>query len=282
MPVVALGLLTLDVTQVVTGVPAPNQKGVAVSTTVEYGGPAANAAAAAKALGSDVLLRTMLGVGPLASVARSLLARDLIECRPLVGPVTDLPLSTVLITESTGERAVVSSHGLVPGPQLLADPTDADGAVLLLDGHYLDAAVPAARRSRDRGSPVVLDGGSWKPGLNRLMPMVDVAILSADFTGPEDGPRFVARSHGGDPIDLRGPGGQGALIPVPAVHGLVDTMGAGDVLHGAFVHYLARAGGAAAELTFEVVHDCLAHASRVATYSCRFQGAQSWRESWPE
>lgn len=275
MPVVALGLLTLDAVQVVEELPGPNQKTVALSTTVDFGGPAANAAATAKILAGDATLYSVIGTGALADLARSLLRPSGVSLRPLEGPEADLPLSTVLVTRGTGERAIVSSHGLVAGTYGLPTSFDppADG-VLLLDGHYLAAAIEAAERFRACGLPVVLDGGSWKPGLERLLPLVDIAILSADYDGDAEGPRFTARSHGGGDIELWERGGARRTIPVPPVT-VVDTLGAGDVLHGAFAHYAVGR-----PLTLDVIADCLGRASRVASYSCGYPGARGWTRNW--
>lgn len=59
-----------------------------------------------------------------------------------------------------------------------------DATTLLVDGHHLRVAQVLARAARARGIPVLLDGGSWKPGLDRLLAHVDHAVLSADFALP--------------------------------------------------------------------------------------------------
>ena len=95
--------------------------------------------------------------------------------------------------------------------------------------------------------PVLLDGGSWKPGLERLLPLVDVAICSADFAAPGAlstvdsliayGVTSVAVTHGSDPVvwATRGEAGTLAVPQVPAR----DTSGAGDAFHGAAAFGLA-------------------------------------------
>jgi sugar/nucleoside kinase (ribokinase family) len=47
----------------------------------------------------------------------------------------------------------------------------------------------------------------------------------------------------------------------------VDTLGAGDVFHGAFCYYFAQTGDFAGSLQA---------ASRVAAVSCRYFGAMRW------
>lgn len=275
------GLVTLDVTQVVEAVPGPDQKVVADGLDVTLGGPAANAAATAVALGVPTALVTAIGTGPVADLVRS-------ELRDAAVGVVDLaagldarpPVSTVLVTRATGQRAVASVNA-VGMPGLSApDPAVLDGVTaLLVDGHHLGAAVPLAAEARRRGIPVVLDGGSWKPGLGELLDHVDHAVLSADFALPDpDGDVLgdvlarwpvvsAARSAGAGPVRLQERHGPPVVVAVDTVREVVDTLGAGDVLHGAVAAGLARGSGIA---------DALRAAVEVATRSVRYAGARGW------
>jgi sugar/nucleoside kinase (ribokinase family) len=49
--------------------------------------------------------------------------------------------------------------------------------------------------------------------------------------------------------------------------GVVDTLGAGDILHGAFCWYFLRSGDFA---------ESLQAASRIATLSVRYFGSREW------
>lgn len=283
---VCCGLATLDVVQVVDRVPGADEKVVARSLEVTFGGPAANAAATAVALGVRTRLVTALGSGPVADLVRDGLVRAGVEVVDLLAGRPGSPaVSTVLVTAATGERAVVSVNATGSADVPLPAAAALDGATaLLLDGHQLEAAIALATRARDRGVPVLLDGGSWKPGLDRLLAVVDHAVLSADFAlpgapAPTDdlldrvaalGPVTVARSAGAGPLRLRlsGPDGRAAWSTVvpPAVQ-VVDTLGAGDVLHGATAASLASGQGIVAALDEGV---------RRASESVRWPGALGW------
>ena len=90
--------------------------------------------------------------------------------------------------------------------------------------------IDAATVARLAGIPVLLDGGSWKPGLERLIPLVDAAVLSADFAPPEPvdwgrGPwpsHTVTTTSTSDRVPSRARSRSG---PVAAG----QTLGAGDV-----------------------------------------------------
>ncbi|GAA4286838.1 PfkB family carbohydrate kinase [Georgenia daeguensis] len=280
---VCCGLTTIDVTQVVERVPGPDEKVVAASLAVEVGGPAANAARTAAALGAPTTLVTALGTGTLSDLARAELAAAGVTVLDLADDGAP-PLSTVLVTRGTGERAVVSTNAV--GRRVAAPPPDAlDGAgALLVDGHLLAAQTALAAAARARGTTVILDGGSWKDGLEALLADVDLAVLSADLVPPgptraagtpdDDavlgavarlGPALVARSHGGGPVAVLHDGVR-TQLSVPAVE-VVDTLGAGDVLHGATAAALAAGAPWL---------DALAEGIEVASRSVRHPGALGW------
>jgi sugar/nucleoside kinase (ribokinase family) len=285
---VCCGLVTLDVVQTLDALPGPDQKVVADGLDVRFGGPAANAAATAVALGVPTRLVTAIGTGPVADLVRAGLRDAGVEVVDLAaGTAARPPVSTVLVTRATGERAVVSVNGtgspdLGAAARAAVDGGALDGATaVLVDGHHLGAAVPVAGAARDAGVPVALDGGSWKPGLGDLLAHVDHAVLSADFRLPEvDGDvlaavaarwpvRSVARSAGGGALRYLERDGVEARVEVAAVPPgeVVDTLGAGDVLHGALAAELARGAGIAAALRV---------GTRWATESVRHPGALGW------
>jgi sugar/nucleoside kinase (ribokinase family) len=290
---VCCGLVTLDVVQILDALPGPDQKVVADGLDVRFGGPAANAAATAVALGVPTRLVTAVGTGPVADLVRAGLRDAGVEVVDLAaGTAATPPVSTVLVTRATGERAVVSVNG-TGSPDLgtaaravlaggALDGGALDGATaVLVDGHHLGAAVPVAAAARKRGVPVALDGGSWKAGLGDLLAHVDHAVLSADFLLPDGGDDVlaavlagwpvasVARSAGGGALRYVERDGVEARVEVAAVPPgeVVDTLGAGDVLHGALAAELARGAG---------ITDALRVGTRWATESVRHPGALGW------
>ncbi|NHA69101.1 PfkB family carbohydrate kinase [Phycicoccus flavus] len=251
----ACGLATVDVRQVVQRLPGPDEKVVALASTVEVGGPAGNAARVCSTLGVGTHFVGAVGRGPLAEVVRRDLAASGVAVTDVAPAGFEPPLATVLVTEATGERAVVSRNavgttGHAPLTEAALDPLLDGVAAVLVDGHHLPAALDVARAARDRGVVVLLDGGSWKPGLDRLLALVDVAVVSAAFALPDGGglagllrtgPAWVAASDGAGPLRWRSADGGHGEVAVPEVE-VVDTLGAGDVLHGALLAHLARHG----------------------------------------
>lgn len=335
--VLACGLATLDVTQVVDALPGPDEKIVARDQSVTAGGPALNAVISAAHLGCAATLVTRVGSGGAASAVHAELAREGVDVVDLADAGWALAVSTVLVTRATGARAVVSTNAAAldsaldaalgahapHAPALPSGLLDGVSAVLV-DGHHLDLAVAVARSAQAAGVPVLLDGGSWKPGTAALLEHVDVAVLSADFRVPPElrapgdapgedadelavvhalGPRVVARSHGAGPVRVaawpphepgtappgrpwQAPAWEGTVTP-DAVDDVRDTLGAGDVLHGAllaglgYAPVLAPGGGGADDAGAARRSRTLAWveaAARVATASVQHVGARGWTQ----
>ena len=186
------------------------------------------------------------------------------------------------------DPALLATLAGTPGIETRALDVLDDAAVLLLDGHHPALAMAAARAARTRAVPVVLDAGSWKPVLDELLPLVDIAICSSDFALPDGAPptsllnrglRRVAITRGPEPIlwwsvepgERRAPGVSAEQdgVPVPPV--LVrDTLGAGDVFHGAFAWHLA-------DRPDRVFADQLARSAVVAAARCQVAGISAGR-----
>lgn len=284
--VLLVGLCTVDVVQRVARLPRPGDKIQSESVEAVAGGPAANAAVAVAALGGRARLVTALGAHPLAGLARDDLAThgvEVLDADP--DRATPPPVSAVTVRSGDGERVVVSHNAAdapatrppAPWPDLLAD---ADA--LLVDGHHPALAVGAASAARERGVPVVLDAGSDKPVLAELLPLVDVCACSAAFrlggldaAATEEALRgrvpVVLRTAGAGPVRWWAGGADGKVDP-PAVAAR-DTLGAGDVWHGALAYGVAALGRVprAADLP-----DLVDAANRLAARRVAHVGARAW------
>ncbi|MBY8847997.1 hypothetical protein K7G98_04680 [Saccharothrix sp. MB29] len=231
-----VGLTTVDVTQRVAEFPGPGLKVQSLGVEVTPGGPAANAARAVAALGHRAVLVTAVD-GDLGGFARERLHP--VEVHSVgEGPA----VSAVVVRDRDGERTVVSRNA-VDVAVSTADPALVAGAdVVLVDGHLGAAAVAVAREARRVGVPVLLDGGSWKPVLDELLPLVDVAACAEGFELSEAelharGVPLVVRTRGPRPVTWSRGGATGSQeVPVVQVR---DTNGAGDVWHGALAVALA-------------------------------------------
>ena len=278
---VFVGLATLDVVQLVARPPARNEKTTAEQTWLAAGGPAAVAAIAFAALGGRAQLWTSLGDPPAARVVAADLASAGGEVRDAAPPGFELAASVVLLDAASGERTVVSGSGHTPVFGTVVAPGLAGVDVVLLDGHHpalaraVVSALSLAGGPREVPRvPVVLDAGSHKPVFDELFGGVTDVICSADYVHPSLAPRELlglgrgrgAASHGGAPRGWWTPGSRGSVSPEPVE--AVDTVGAGDVLHGAYCHALASGLDGP---------DALRRATDVASERVRHLGPFAWR-----
>ena len=278
-----VGLSTLDVIQLVERLPGQDEKIRGLDDMLAAGGPATNAAVAFAHLGGEATLVTRAADGPIWDLMRA----DLEACgvRVVRAPSVRVPtVASILVTRSTGDRAVISSGDRgqtdAPPPAADLDLELADFDVLLLDGHEADVAEQLANRARDAGVPSVMDGGSWKPTTPALLPLVDAAVVSSAFRPPPaqsvdeifaalGTAEFRAITRGAGGVIAEGTRGRFELtaeqVPV------ADTLGAGDFFHGAFAHHIAERG-----LTGDSFVEALEQGARVAADSIQSFGTRAW------
>jgi sugar/nucleoside kinase (ribokinase family) len=286
--------------QYVDAVPAPNQKVWALDAAYDLGGPAANAAATAAALDVRARLITMIGQEPLGRLLAGQVAGTGVELVDLAGPGFSPPLSTVLVERGSGNRAVVSVNARWAGQPELPTAKVFDGVhAALFDGHLMGPGLEFAAACADLEIPLVFDGGSWKPGTPATLSMTTLALVSADFVVPDLGPEapphqvlgwlrdagadWAGVTQGEGPVVVSLADGQVIELPVAPVPPaqMVDSLGAGDVIHGAVVASLAKARAAGAELDDEVVVGAIGHGIEVARRSLLYQGARGWTRVQP-
>jgi sugar/nucleoside kinase (ribokinase family) len=251
-----LGLCTLDIEYVVDSFPGPDDKIVARDQIVASGGPATNAAKTFAALGGYATLATALETrDPLGSQLDRLVRESGVDVVDLGGGGGTPALSSIIVSASTGERAVISVNG---GPTSLATQAAEEvplmgQSVLLVDGHHMAVALAVVEKARSLGLEVAFDGGSWKPDTEHLLASVDWAICSDRFRPPGVGPgadsvlsyltscgvRGAAVTLGGDGVRIEAEGRRESLPPYVPPGPIVDTLGAGDVFHGVACYHMA-------------------------------------------
>jgi sulfofructose kinase len=148
------------------------------------------------------------------------------------------------------QRAIVrcrDDHYLHPFPVLNLDGCRA----LHIDGHQSDASLYYAKACRERGIMTSLDGGGVRSNTMEVLDYIDVAIVSERFCdqlgmsneqvlkllrdkgakvgGITQGERGMIR------FDDAGPARQLKALHVPDER-VIDTNGAGDLFHGAYVY----------------------------------------------
>ncbi|WP_187368387.1 PfkB family carbohydrate kinase [Ruania zhangjianzhongii] len=287
-----IGLTTLDVVHRASAPPSANEKVTASRQDVAAGGPAANAAVVARALGIGAHLISALGGSPMAAAARADLEAAGVQVVD-IAPEHELAVSAILVDEGTGARSVTSTDGGAADPAPPDFSGSPDPAVVLIDGHYPRLAVAAARAARERGALVVLDAGRWRPVFAELIGLADLVAASADFALPDGGrgPGALVAAGAGAGVVTAGSGPvryatgtEHGEIAVPAVP-VADTLAAGDAFHGGLVAGLVtrrlRAPGPGASLPAAPLRRALDYAVAVASHRVQHVGPRSYLETLP-
>lgn len=276
-----VGAITVDIQYLVDRFPAPNSKSFAAQLAMSTGGPATNASVTFAHLGGQAHVLTAIGSHPFTPFMTDELQRYGVTATDILsGAPHTPPVSSIITTAPHGDRSVVTwaSRMIAGTAAIVAGVVPRDFDIVLVDGFYMEVCQVVAERAKKAMVPVVLDAGSWKEGMELLLPSVDIAICSENFappgiTGPapvlrylrDRGIQHAAITRGEQPILYSSRDGEGA-IPIGDVD-VVDTLGAGDIFHGAFCYYYAKSASFIAALE---------SAARVATRSCQSLGTRSW------
>ena len=243
-----IGQTYIDVTFVTGEDPLPvgDEKVVAEDYAISFGGNAVTAAFAC----------AKLGIAPdlLASVADDWLGRMFVDMAAKYAisvhhrKVRESSLSFIM--PKGGRRAIVRCRDddyLHPVPPLRLEGCRG----LHLDGHQPDAAMHYARVCRDAGILTSLDGGGLRANTHDLLAFIDVAVVAErlceqmEITPAEMLDYLSARGCAIGAVTL---GADGTLwydetgtrhhlpaLDVPSDR-VVDTNGAGDIFHGAYMY----------------------------------------------
>jgi sugar/nucleoside kinase (ribokinase family) len=272
MQALFIGQTYIDVTFLADTIPTGDDKGVARDYAISFGGNAVTAAFCCARLGVAPDLLTSLADDWLGRMFLDMALKYQISVH--ARKVRRSSLSFVMPKD--GKRAIVRCRDddyLHPFP-----PLNLTGCrVLHCDGHQGDAAIHYARACREMGTLTSLDGGGVRANTMELLPFVDVAVVSERFceqlqlTPAETLALLKERGCkvGGVTLGERGllwfdEIGRITAMPALAVPPaeIIDTNGAGDVFHGAYVHSYLTHPGAPWEAHFRFARAASAHAIR--------------------
>ncbi|MEA3502470.1 MAG: PfkB family carbohydrate kinase [Actinomycetota bacterium] len=279
--VACVGLAVLDLVFGVQARPDRGRKAFADSLTVIGGGPAANAAVAVARLGGDARFFGRLGDDVIGDLIIDDFARwdvDTSGVRRI--PSVSSPVSSIVV-EVDGERTIVnhSEPGLFTPNDVVTDDDLTGADAVLADLLWPTGAVSAMHAARAVGIPGVLDFDEAPHGpIDAVLAAPTPIIFSApalasvsDESDPGTGLGVVRTMTDSWLAVTLGSGGVRWLDAAGATHmtpaydvAAIDTLGAGDVFHGAFALGLAER---------RPIEEVIRRASAVAALKCtRFGG----------
>jgi sugar/nucleoside kinase (ribokinase family) len=246
MQTLFIGHTYIDITFICDRLPTGDDKTLADDYAVSFGGNAVTAAFACARLGLVPDLLTTLGDDWLSRMFRDMASKYAIPLHSR--KVREASLSFIM--PNNGKRAIVRCRDddhLHPFPAL----NMAGCRALHLDGHQPDAALHYAKLCREAGIFTSLDGGGLRENTDELLHFIDTAVVSERLCeqmslSPHAMLEYLKSKGvkvGGVTLGERGMiwyDEKGAPREMPALavpfERVIDTNGAGDIFHGAYIY----------------------------------------------
>lgn len=282
MQVTGIGQCSYDYLAMVDRYPSVDTKKEVLSWHEQGGGPVATALVTLGRLGISTRFCGVTGDDATGDKIRDSLVNEGVDVSGLVTRKDSLSqVAFIAIEQDGGSRTIFwkrpSGNPLLPdeiGPSCLSECS-----FLLLDGLMEEVSLFAAARAKAAHVPVMVDAGRLRPGMMELIGSCDYVVGSEEFArdlGWELTPEMLSleRRKLGIPIltITLGPEGsitasENTLFHVPAFGvKAVDSTGAGDVFHGAYIYGAIKGWP---------LRDTVIFASAVAALKCTRIGGRS-------
>lgn len=276
--VIGLGQASFDFLGHLSRYPQEDQKSQLNELVTGCGGPAATAMVTLSRLGVPTSFIGTVGDDRFGlEIIRFLETQkvDVSFLRSIPGCTSQLAFIAVA---SVGSRTIFWHPGSASPPE----PSEIDlspftcARVLHLDGLKIEASIAAAQQAKSMGMTVVLDAGTFRERTSHLLPLVDILIASERFAEP-----LVGNASESEALKALAAFGSAQVVITQGARGsvgydgseiiyqqafnvnAVDTTGAGDVYHGAYIYRFLEGADIAG---------CMEFASAAAAYKCTVSG----------
>jgi len=279
--VAGLGSNATDIVVRLPYFPAPDSKVELLSAERKAGGQVASALVACSRWGLRARYIGKIGDDDAGIFQRKEMKREKVEAQWIATPGCASQSSFILVDQRSGERTVLWKRdaGIAVHTEDLRREWISGVRALLVDGHDTKASAQAAQWAHEENIPVVGDFDNRYAGVKELLEVTDFPITSKDFPERFTGEADLLKSL---PIIFRASGCRliiatmgrlGALawngarfLLCPGFHvEAVDTTGAGDIFHGAFLYALVHGWE---------IKDTLEFCCAAAALNCKALGAR--------
>ena len=252
--ILVAGLATIDVIHYLDELPVDGRKYKATNSLITGGGNALNSAVTISRLGGKVTLLTTIGDDTCGNLILNELEAEKVKTHAIIKNSTLKTSYSSIVIDQKGERQIINSRSPdldFSANQVMPEMPEKNFHAYLTDGRLPNATLLTLKQARKRKKPGVLDGESpvcltalklashvafSRQGLSSFSNSSSISEglkIAQNFstnwfcvTNGEEGVFFL---NGKELVQLKPP-------KVTAV----DTLGAGDVWHGAFTLALAQ------------------------------------------
>jgi len=280
--IIGLGQASIDYLGKVKQYPREDDKVELLDHYVQCGGPASTALVTLSRLGIRTSFLGSISDDPFGMAIIKGLKEELVDSTFLkITPGYTSQFAFIAVTQESGNRTIFWHRGSVPplGPSDVDLSPFPNARILHVDGLMVEASIEAAKQAKKKGIKVVMDAGTMREGSQELASIVDVLIASERFAEPligsDSSPKTALKALNslcpGDVIITLGSKGSVGFFnrdivfkkafPIKAV----DSTGAGDVYHGAYIYGLFQGWN---------MPECMRFASAVSAIKCKEMGAR--------
>jgi sulfofructose kinase len=284
--VIGIGSYCIDCLCTVSRFPSEDEKLEANDIDVQGGGNVATACVAVARLGGSVCYHGTVGTDDLTEQIVLGLKGEGVDVEHVTVKRGKNPLSFIVVNASNASRTIIYRKKGIP--RFGADEVDAEliqiSRVLLVDFYHAEASLAAARIANEAGIPVVVDAEKDSPLAVEILGYATDVVATERFALQTLGKGSCADKRRlvglfaekiGRPTVTVTLGSRGAVCAVKKGRSIIeqeafrvavaDTTGAGDVFHGAYALFLAKA---------YPVDTILRYASASAAMKCRESGGR--------
>lgn len=245
-----LGICSVDFLGLVEKYPASGEKIPMTAFSKQGGGLTGTALVAAARLGAKTVYIGKLGDDEYSQFVLEEFRQNSVNVDHVIFEEgAQPPVAFIHVEQNSGERRIARYwQEFDLKPEELAADVIRNSRILFLEHHFVEAGIFAARLIKQTGGLVVVDAERDVAGFDQILYAADYIIVSQNFAAqqtssadPEQSAHRLQQKYGGIIVVTAGETGAFCQTPEnffqqPAFQvDVVDTTGAGDVFHGAFM-----------------------------------------------
>jgi sulfofructose kinase len=275
-----LGIAPADILMRLARYPKPGAKVDAIETVIQGGGPIPTALVTVARLGFKSTLIAKVGNDIFGDFVVKELHDEGVDTSCIIRSDKLTAIACGWVEKQTGRRTIALELQVKVKPSDIVLHRLPRPKIIHLDARDLSACMKLARWGNRNGITVMLDVGSIRNDVSKILPLVDHFVCAGDlalpYTGTGSIPKALAKlqkiCQGTVVITsgLKGSNGvekDGAIVHQKAFKvKTIDTTGAGDAYHGAYIAGLLKGWNLKERLRF---------ASAVAAIKCTKMGGRT-------
>lgn len=210
------------------------------------GGPAANAAITYAMLGGKSTIISYIGNSNVGRLIKSMLMDLNIDVIDMCNDEDVKCISSIYVNTVNATRTIFSGRNEIYSlkPFDVVDESIRDTDFVLYDGHFSQLDDTLLEATRKYNKPLVIDVGGYKDTFEKILDYNPILIASKVFENNGLDGITMMKNHnytkavitnGRNPIEYQD-GDEHGFVDILDVKA-VDTLGAGDIYHGAFCYY---------------------------------------------